>query len=140
MRNTLMRTYSELILLPTFEERFEYLKLDSKVGEATFGFERYLNQNFYHSYEWKRIRRDVILRDNGCDLGVEGYDIFGPIIVHHMNPVTSNDIVLATKELMNPEFLISTRLETHNALHFGDISLLNNRPIERRPGDTCPWK
>jgi len=135
-----MRTYSELILLPTFEERFEYLKLDSKVGEATFGFERYLNQNFYHSYEWKRIRRDVILRDNGCDLGVEGYDIFGPIIVHHMNPVTSNDIVLATKELMNPEFLISTRLETHNALHFGDISLLNNRPIERRPGDTCPWK
>lgn len=135
-----MRTYSELILLPTFEERFEYLKLDSKVGEATFGFERYLNQNFYHSYEWKQIRRDVILRDNGCDLGVEGYDIFGPIIVHHMNPVTSNDIVLATKELMNPEFLISTRLETHNALHFGDISLLNNRPIERRPGDTCPWK
>ena len=135
-----MRTYSELMLLPTFEERFEYLKLDSKVGEATFGFERYLNQNFYHSYEWKQIRRDVILRDNGCDLGVEGYDIFGPIIVHHMNPVTSNDIVLATKELMNPEFLISTRLETHNALHFGDISLLNNRPIERRPGDTCPWK
>ncbi len=135
-----MRTYSELILLPTFEERFEYLKLDSKVGEATFGFERYLNQNFYHSYEWKQIRRDVILRDNGCDLGVEGYDIFGPIIVHHMNPVTSNDIVLATKELMNPEFLISTRLETHNALHFGDISLLNNRSIERRPGDTCPWK
>ena len=135
-----MRTYSELILFPTFEERFEYLKLDSKVGEATFGFERYLNQNFYHSYEWKQIRRDVILRDNGCDLGVEGYDIFGPIIVHHMNPVTSNDIVLATKELMNPEFLISTRLETHNALHFGDISLLNNRPIERRPGDTCPWK
>lgn len=135
-----MRTYSELILLPTFEERFEYLKLDSKVGEATFGFERYLNQNFYHSYEWKQIRRDVILRDNGCDLGVEGYDIFGPIIVHHMNPVTSNDVVLATKELMNPEFLISTRLETHNALHFGDISLLNNRPIERRPGDTCPWK
>ena len=135
-----MRTYSELILLPTFEERFEYLKLDSKVGEATFGFERYLNQNFYHSYEWKQIRRDVILRDNGCDLGVEGYDIFGPIIVHHMNPVTSNDIVLATKELMNPEFLISTRLETHNALHFGGISLLNNRPIERRPGDTCPWK
>lgn len=135
-----MRTYSELILLPTFEERFKYLKLDSKVGEATFGFERYLNQNFYHSYEWKQIRRDVILRDNGCDLGVEGYDIFGPIIVHHMNPVTSNDIVLATKELMNPEFLISTRLETHNALHFGDISLLNNRPIERRPGDTCPWK
>ena len=135
-----MRTYSELILLPTFEERFEYLKLDSKVGEATFGFERYLNQNFYHSYEWKQIRRDVILRDNGCDLGVKGYDIFGPIIVHHMNPVTSNDIVLATKELMNPEFLISTRLETHNALHFGDISLLNNRPIERRPGDTCPWK
>lgn len=135
-----MRTYSELILFPTFEERFEYLKLDSKVGEATFGFERYLNQNFYHSYEWKQIRRDVILRDNGCDLGVEGYDIFGPIIVHHMNPVTSYDIVLATKELMNPEFLISTRLETHNALHFGDISLLNNRPIERRPGDTCPWK
>ena len=135
-----MRTYSELMLLPTFEERFEYLKLDSKVGEATFGFERYLNQNFYHSYEWKQIRRDVILRDNGCDLGVEGYDIFGPIIVHHMNPVTSNDIVLATKELMNPEFLISTRLETHNALHFGDISLLNNRPIERSPGDTCPWK
>lgn len=140
MRNTLMRTYSELILLPTFEERFEYLKLDSKVGESTFGFERYLNQNFYHSYEWKQIRRDVILRDNGCDLGVEGYDIFGPIIVHHMNPVTSNDIVLATKELMNPEFLISTRLETHNALHFGDISILTNRPIERSPGDTCPWR
>lgn len=135
-----MRTYSELIKLPTFEERFEYLKLSGAIGESTFGFERYLNQTFYHSYEWKQIRRDVIIRDNGCDLGVEGCEIFGPIIVHHMNPVTSKDIALVTKELMDPEFLISTRLETHNALHFSDITILNNNVVERRPGDTCPWK
>lgn len=135
-----MRTYSELIKLPTFEERFEYLKLSGAIGESTFGFERYLNQTFYHSYEWKQIRRDVILRDNGCDLGIEGCEIFTPIIVHHMNPITTTDITLATKELMDPEFLISTRFDTHNAIHFGDISILNHKPTERRPGDTCPWK
>ena len=135
-----MRTYSELMLLPTFEERFEYLKLDSKVGEATFGFERYLNQNFYHSYEWKQIRRDVILRDNGCDLGVEGYDIFGPIIVHHMNPLTREQFHEPDESMFDPEFLICVSEMTHRAIHYGDINLLNRGPAERRPNDTCPWK
>ena len=134
-----MRTYSELIKLPTFEERFNYLKMSGSVGEATFGFERYLNQKFYQSYEWKKLRRDIILRDNGCDLGLEGYEVLSRIIVHHMNPVTSKDIRLMSDILMNPEYLISCRYETHNALHFGDINILNNEPIERKPGDTCPW-
>ena len=135
-----IRTYSELILLPTFEERFEYLRLDGRVGEDTFGFDRYLNQLFYRSYEWKKIRDQVIIRDNGCDLGIEGYDIYGKILIHHMNPITARDIADRTELLLNPEYLICVTHDTHNAIHYGDENLIIKAPIERRPNDTCPWK
>lgn len=135
------RTYNELILLPTFEERFEYLRLKGKVGEDTFGFDRYINQKFYRSIEWKRIRDQVILRDKGCDLGIDDREIFGKAIIHHMNPVSISDVVDATEYLLNPEFLICTTLETHNAIHYGDADqILRTNPIERKPNDTCPWK
>lgn len=136
----IIRTYSELITLPTFEERFKYLQLNGQVGKDTFGFDRYLNQNFYRSTEWKRLRNQIILRDNGCDLGVEGYEIHGRIIIHHMNPITIKDIADATEILLNPEYLISTVHNTHNAIHYGDESLLCLGPIERTKHDTCPWK
>lgn len=135
-----MRTYSELILLPTFKERFEYLRLKGKVGEDTFGFDRYLNQKFYSSIEWKRIRAQVILRDNGCDLGVDGYDIYGRAMIHHMNPIGIDDIVNATSLLLNPEFLICVTPETHNAIHYGESNLVIPEVIERSPNDTCPWR
>lgn len=135
-----MRRYSELILLPTFEERLEYLKLDGHVGRETFGFDRYLNQNFYKSYEWKRIRRDVIIRDNGCDLGIDGMEILGNIMVHHMNPIDSKDIINFTEYLMNPEYLITTCHKTHNAIHYSEESLSRYMPAKRFPNDTCPWK
>lgn len=135
-----IRTYSELITLPTFEERFEYLQLNGAVGEETFGFDRYLNQVFYRSRRWKLIRDSIIIRDNGCDLGVEGYDIYGKIIIHHMNPLTIRDIEHESDYLLNPEFLISTTLNTHNAIHYGDKNLLITAPVERRKNDTCPWK
>lgn len=135
-----IRTYSELILLPTFEERFEYLRLDGRVGEDTFGFDRYLNQLFYRSYEWKKIRDQVIIRDNGCDLGIEGYDIYGKILIHHMNPITARDIADRTELLLNPEYLICVTHDTHNAIHYGDENLIIKAPVERRPNDTCPWK
>lgn len=135
-----MRTYSELLKLPTFEDRFRYLRLDGSVGEATFGFDRYLNQRFYSSVEWKRIRRNVILRDNGCDLGVSDRSIGGRILIHHMNPLTREDILERRETLMSPEFLICVSHETHNAIHYGDESLLVTVPPERRPNDTCPWK
>ena len=135
------RTYSELIFLPTFEERFEYLKLRGKIGEDTFGFDRWINQNFYRSKEWKRIRDQVILRDNGCDLACPDREIYGKAIIHHMNPVNIQDIVDATEYLLNPEFLICTTLETHNAIHYGDSSgLLRTKPTVRLPNDTCPWR
>lgn len=135
-----IRTYSELITLPTYEERFKYLQLNGQVGKDTFGFDRYLNQNFYRSIEWKRIRNQVIIRDNGCDLGVEGYEIHGRILIHHMNPITTRDIESMSEYLLNPEYLISTVHNTHNAIHYGDESLLITAPIERRKNDTCPWK
>lgn len=135
-----IRTYSELITLPTFEERFKYLQLNGQVGKDTFGFDRYINQNFYRSLEWKRVRDKVILRDNGCDLGVEGYEIHGRILIHHMNPITIRDIESMSEYLLNPEYLISTVHNTHNAIHYGDESLLITTPIERRKNDTCPWK
>ena len=135
-----IRTYSELITLPTFEERFKYLQLNGQVGKDTFGFDRYINQNFYRSLEWKRIRDKVILRDNGCDLGVEGYEIHGRILIHHMNPITTRDIESMSEYLLNPEYLISTVHNTHNAIHYGDESLLITVPIERTKNDTCPWK
>lgn len=135
-----IRTYSELATLPTFEERFKYLQLNGQVGKDTFGFDRYINQNFYRSLEWKRVRDKVILRDNGCDLGVEGYEIHGQILIHHMNPITIRDIESMSEYLLNPEYLISTVHNTHNAIHYGDESLLLTAPIERRKNDTCPWK
>ena len=136
MRNT----YSELAKLPTFEERFRYLRLGGGVGKETFGFDRYLNQRFYSSAEWKRIRRDVIIRDNGCDLGIPGRMIGGRILIHHMNPVSREDILAATDALINPEYLVCVSHKTHNAIHYGDESLLTVIPPERKPNDTCPWK
>lgn len=136
----MIRTYSELCSLKTFDERFEYLKLNSSVGKSTFGFDRYVNQQFYRSKEWRRIRDQIIVRDNGCDLGVEGYDIPGHIVIHHMNPISITDITDVTDYLMNPEYLITTTHRTHNAIHYGDISLLNSGVIERSKNDTCPWK
>lgn len=136
----MIRTYSELIKLKTFKDRFEYLKLDGIVGEETFGFDRYMNQIFYKSREWTSVRRAVIIRDNGRDLGVEGYEIHGKILIHHMNPINLSDIVHKTDELLNPDYLITTVLSTHNAIHYGDASLLPALPIERRANDTCPWK
>lgn len=136
----MIRTYSELIKLKTFKDRFEYLKLDGIVGEETFGFDRYMNQIFYKSREWTSVRQSVIIRDNGCDLGVEGYEIHGKILIHHMNPINLSDIVHKTDELLNPDYLITTALSTHNAIHYGDASLLPVLPIERRANDTCPWK
>lgn len=138
----IIRTYSELITLPTFEERFEYLKLDGVVGQETFGSDRYLNQMFYkNDEEWKEVRRYVIIRDNGCDLGIIGRDIQKKrIIVHHMNPITKDDIIHRTKFLLDPEYLISTIKNTHDAIHYGDSDLLIKDPIERYKNDTCPWK
>lgn len=134
------RTYSEIITIPTFEERFEYLRLDGSVGNETFGFDRYLNQLFYGSREWKAIRDFVIVRDNGCDLGVDGHEIYGRILIHHMNPITIKDIEFKSKYLLDPEFLISTIHNTHNAIHYGDKNLLITAPIERSKNDTCPWR
>ena len=134
------RTYTELSRLPTFEERYRYLRLTGQVGKETFGFDRYLNQNFYRSQRWKRIRDEVILRDNGRDLGVEGYEIYGRIIIHHMNPITLEDIERETSYLLDPEFLICTVHRTHNAIHYGDENLLITAPIERTKYDTCPWR
>lgn len=135
-----IRTYSELIKLPTFRERFQYLKLEGIVGEATFGFDRYLNQVLYQSPRWRSSRDKVIIRDNGCDLGVEGHEIHGLILVHHMNPVTIEDIEKESEFLFDPEYLISTMHRTHNAIHYGDEGLLLTAPIERRMNDTCPWR
>lgn len=139
-RMKIIKRYSELIQLGSFEERFRYLKMSAQVGQSTFGFERYLNQAFYKSREWLDIRREVIVRDNGCDLGVEGYDILDKILIHHMNPITQEDIYNHNLSILNPEYLISTSHRTHNALHFGDESVLKNTVIERTPWDTCPWK
>lgn len=141
----IIRTYSELITLPTFIERYRYLRLDGRVGEETFGFDRYLNQLFYKSDEWLAIRDYVILRDTGSgdyckDLGVEGHDIHGRILIHHMNPITKEDILHRSDFLLNPEYLISTIKSTHDAIHYGDESLLIQAPIERRRNDTCPWR
>ena len=135
-----IRTYSELILLPTFEERFKYLQLNGRVGDDTFGFDRYINQNFYRSAEWKRIRDQVIMRDNGCDLALEGYEIYGRILIHHMNPITVKDVESSTEYLMNPEYLICVTHNTHNAIHYGDEKLINKGPVVRTKNDTCPWK
>lgn len=137
---TSIKTYSELIELPTFEERYRYLRLRGSVGVDTFGFDRYLNQKFYRSAEWKRVRDQVIVRDNGCDLGIEDRMIPGRILIHHMNPITEKDILYMTDALMNPEYLICVSHTTHNAIHYGDEDLLITTPVVRRKNDTCPWK
>jgi hypothetical protein len=136
----IIKTYSELIKLPTFEERYRYLKLHGKVGEETFGFDRFINQNFYKSQEWKSVRDFVIVRDNGCDLGIDGYEIHGTILIHHMNPILPHDVIYRSAFLLNPEYLISTIISTHNAIHYGDEGLIIKAPIERRRNDTCPWR
>lgn len=136
-----IRTYSELSKLKTFRERYEYLKLDGTIGEETFGFDRYINQMFYKSEEWKRIRNYVITRDNGCDLGISDRKIVDSVIlVHHMNPITKEDIINKNEILLDPEYLITTIKPTHDAIHYGDESLLAEDLIVRSKNDTCPWK
>ena len=135
----MIRTYSELQRLQTFEERYHYLALRGSVGAATFGYDRYLNQAFYTSREWKQVRYQVIARDNGCDLGMDGYDIFSKIIIHHMNPMTVEDVVHHDDSILDPEFLITTTHRTHNAIHYGDESLLPRSFVERTAGDTKLW-
>lgn len=135
-----MRTYSELIKLPTFEERFQYLQLHGEVAKETFGYDRYLNQVFYHSAEWKSLRDHVILRDNGCDLGIEDREIFRRVYIHHMNPINQRDIIHGTDFLIDPEYLICCSHDTHNAIHYGDENLLVLPPRPRVKNDTCPWK
>jgi len=133
------RTYSELRRLRTFEERFEYLALRGEVGASTFGFDRHFNQTFYTSREWRHIREHVIARDEGMDLGVPGYEIFDKVIIHHMNPMTLEQVEHGDSEILDIEFLITTTHRTHNAIHYGDASLLPTVPVERRPGDTQLW-
>ena len=140
MNQKIIRTYSELILLPTFKERFEYLKIGGKVGEETFGFDRYLNQILYTSPEWRSTRDRIIARDNGCDLAIPGREINGKIMIHHMNPITVDDILRRSDFVFNPEYLICTIMNTHNAIHYGDSSLLYEDPIIRTKNDTCPWR
>lgn len=136
-----IRCYSELITFHTFEERFKYLQLNGIVGDDTFGFDRYLNQVFYRSKEWKTIRDKIIIRDNACDLALPDNEIYGRIIIHHMNPLLVKDIVNKTDLLLDPEYLICVSHNTHNAIHYGDMDLINRyMPIERTRNDTCPWK
>lgn len=140
-KKIMIRSYSELSKLETFEDRFNYLRLDGQVGRDTFGFDRIFNQQFYLSREWKRTRDHVIVRDNGCDLGVEGYEIHGQrIIIHHLNPISLEDIEKQTDFLLDPEYLITTIHSTHNAIHYGDENLLTRAPVERQRNDTCPWR
>lgn len=136
----MIKSYDALILLDTIEDRYNYLRIGGGVGYETFGFDRYLNQGFYQSMEWKRIRNEVISRDNGCDLGLEGYEINGRILIHHMNPIQPDQIKFFDPDILDPDFLISCSHKTHNAIHYGDESLLPRRIVERRPNDTIPWR
>lgn len=133
------KTYSELVLLPTFEERFRYLSLGGAVGDRTFGGERHLNQSFYTSAQWRRARNEIIIRDNGCDLGMLGHEIYSTIYIHHINPLKPEDLKFFTPALLNPENLISVTHRTHNAIHYGDESQIEQPLVERRPGDTKDW-
>lgn len=135
----MIRTYHELVLLDTFEKRYDYLRLHGQVGRDTFGYDRYINQRFYHSFEWKNVRDLVIIRDNGCDLGMSGYSIGDRILVHHMNPIEINDFRIGNPDILDPDFLICTSPLTHQAIHFSDRSLLPQIPIDRQPGDTKLW-
>ena len=133
------RTYSELRRFPTFDERYDYLAMRGEVGKATFGFDRWINQQFYRSQEWQHVRDHVLVRDDGCDLGMPGYEIGGQSLVHHMNPISPKDLERGELWVLDPEFLITTTHRTHNAIHYGDSSLLIKPPVERRPGDTKLW-
>lgn len=135
-----IKKYSEVIALPTYLDRYRYLRIGGRVGEVTFGYDRYLNQVLYKSDEWKRFRNKIILRDNGCDLGCDGFDIHGRVLVHHINPITVEDVIKRHPKVFDEENVICTSLDTHNAIHYGDENLLVVAPIERRPNDTCPWK
>lgn len=135
-----IKTYSELITIPTFLERYRYLKLGGSIGEETFGFDRYLNQTLYRSPEWKRFRRDMIIRDNGMDLAADDYEIVGKILVHHINPLTVQDVIRRDPKIFDPENVICTSMNTHNAIHYGDESLLMIEPVVRTKYDTCPWR
>ena len=136
----LIRNYTELSKLSTFKKRFDYLKLNGSVGKETFGFDRLFNQRFYSSREWKQVRDQVIVRDNGCDLGFPDFSIMGRIYIHHMNPFTMEDLERNAVVLLNPEYLICVSFDTHNAIHYGSESLLPREPVQRRKNDTCPWK
>lgn len=133
------RSYHELRRLETFEDRFQYLRLQGDVGAETFGFDRWINQEFYCSHEWKRVRNEVIVRDNGCDLGIPGLEIFKSPVIHHLNPMTVEQISHGEEAILNPDNLITTTLDTHNAIHYGRVELISRRPIERTPGDTRLW-
>lgn len=136
-----IRTYKEMIAKHTYEERFRYLMLNGRVGEDTFGFDRYLNQKFYKSVEWKELRNKIILRDNGCDLAMKDYDIHGKIIIHHMNPISPTDLRFCTDFLLNPDYLVCVSFDTHQAIHYGDESYLNRFVcVDRKENDTCPWR
>lgn len=135
-----IKTYSEAISIQTYLERFRYLQIGGKIGDETFGYDRYLNQTLYRTAEWKRFRREIIVRDNGCDLACDGYEIVGNVLVHHINPITVKDIVRRDPKIFDPENVICVSLNTHNAIHYGDESLLMLGPIERTKNDTCPWK
>lgn len=132
-------SYKEVILIPSFKDRYEYLRLGGKVGESTFGFDRYLNQLLYHDLEWKSFRRKIIMRDNGCDMAHPDFEIGGRIIVHHINPLTQEDVVDRNPIIFDPDNVICVSHYTHEAIHYGDSELLPKEPIERKPGDTCLW-
>lgn len=138
--SSIIKCYSELITIPSFEGRFEYLKLDGMIGVETFGHNRYLNQVFYNSKEWKELRHHIIVRDLGCDLAMDGYDIHGMIMIHHINPITKDDILKRSRKLFDPENLITTTKSTHDAIHYGSLNFIVQAPITRTPNDTCPWK
>ena len=135
-----IRTYSELITIPTFEERFEYLQLKGSVGKDTFGYDRYLNQVLYRSPEWKRLRNQIIIRDGGCDLACDGYDIYDKVLIHHLNPITVEDVLTRSRKVFDTDNLVCVSHSTHNAIHYGDVDLLVTGPIIRTKNDTCPWR
>lgn len=135
-----IKTYSELITIPTFEERFEYLQLKGSVGKDTFGYDRHLNQVLYRSPEWKRLRNQIIIRDGGCDLACEGYDINSKVLIHHLNPITVEDVLARSRKVFDPDNLVCVSHNTHNAIHYGDVDLLVTGPIIRTKNDTCPWR
>ena len=135
-----IKTYSELITIPTFEERFEYLQLKGSVGKDTFGYDRYLNQVLYRSPEWKRLRNQIIIRDCGCDLACEGYDIHSKVLIHHLNPITVEDVLARSQKVFDPDNLVCVSHNTHNAIHYGDVDLLVTGPVIRTKNDTCPWR